>query len=79
LHPAGQALESDLRPETEPQPEFRRTLIRQRTELEARLLAHRSGWRVMDEIRLRRFELSLITVLEALGEPDPAEALIHRT
>jgi hypothetical protein len=75
MHPAGQTLTADKRPETDTPPEFRRALVRRRTELEAKLLAHRCDWRVLDEIRLRRLRRSLSAVLEALGEPDPAEAL----
>ena len=53
-----------------------RALIALRTELEAKLLAHRCGWQAMDDIRLKKLELALKAVLGELGQPDPAEALI---
>ena len=53
-------------------------LVRRRSELEAKLLAHRLGWRRLDEIRLRRTRHTLKSVLEALGQEDPAEALLRR-
>ena len=51
-------------------------LVALRTQLEAKLLAHRCGWQVMDDIRVKKLELALKAVLAELGSPDPAEALI---
>ena len=51
-------------------------LIALRTQLEAKLLAHRCGWQALDDIRVKRLELALKAVLAKLGSPDPAEALI---
>ena len=56
----------------------RRALVRRRTDLEAVLIAHRCGWRTLDEIRLTRTRRALASVLKSLGVPDPAEALIRR-
>lgn len=54
-------------------------LVRRRSILEAKLLAHRCGWLTLDEIRQRRLERSLRSVLSALGKKDPADRLIrHR-
>jgi len=54
-------------------------LVALRTQLEAKLLAHRCGWRTLDDIRVKKLELALQAVLAELGQPDPAEALIRRT
>ena len=54
-------------------------LVALRTQLEAKLLAHRCGWQVLDDIRVRKLELALKAVLAELGQPDPAEALISRS
>ena len=51
-------------------------LVALRTQLEAKLLAHRCGWQEMDDIRVKKLELALKAVLAELGAPDPAEALI---
>ena len=51
-------------------------LIALRTQLEAKLLAHRCGWQALDDIQVKRLELALKAVLAKLGSPDPAEALI---
>ena len=59
-----------------PAQDDRRTLVRRRTELEARLIAHRCGWRQLDEVRLQRLYRALASTLEALGDRDPAEMLI---
>ena len=63
--------------QTQPEKDDRRALVRRRTELEARLIAHRCGWRTLDDIRLRRVRRSLAGVLRALGAPDPAELLMQ--
>jgi hypothetical protein len=76
MQQTGKASEAALEQQSA-QPGFRRALVSRRTELEATLLAHQCGWRVLDEIRLRRVRLSLHSVLEALGTADPAEALIR--
>ncbi len=55
----------------------RLNLVRRRSTLEARLLAHRCGWRTLDDLRLRRLERSLKNVLKALGGNDPAVKLIR--
>lgn len=54
-------------------------LVELRTQLEAKLLAHRCSWQVLDDIRVRKLELALKAVLAELGQPDPAEALISRS
>ena len=51
-------------------------LVALRTQLEAKLLAHRCGWQEIDDIRVKKLELALKAVLAELGSPDPAEALI---
>ena len=38
-------------------------LIALRTQLEAKLLAHRCGWQALDDIRVKRLELALKAVL----------------
>ena len=53
-------------------------LVALRTQLEAKLLAHRCGWQALDDIRVKKLELALKAVLAELGQPDPAEALIRR-
>jgi hypothetical protein len=53
-------------------------LVALRTQLEAKLLAHRCGWRTLDDIRVKKLELALQAVLAELGQPDPAEELIRR-
>ena len=53
-------------------------LVALRTQLEAKLLAHRCGWQALDDIRVKKLELALQAVLAELGQPDPAEALIRR-
>lgn len=53
-------------------------LIALRSQLEAKLLAHRCGWQSLDDIRLRKLELALKAVLGELDQPDPAEALIRK-
>ena len=53
-------------------------LVALRTQLEAKLLAHRCGWQPLDDIRVRKLELALKAVLAELGQPDPAEELIRR-
>lgn len=53
-------------------------LIALRSQLEAKLLAHRCGWQRLDDIRVKKLELALKAVLVQLGQPDPAEALIGR-
>ena len=55
-----------------------KALVALRTELEAKLLAHRCGWQALDDIRVKKLELALKAVLAELGQPDPAEALIRR-
>lgn len=62
----------------EPEENDRRKLVRRRTELEARLIAHRCGWQILDDIGLKRTRRSLASVLKSLGAPDPAQALIRR-
>lgn len=57
----------------------RLALVRRRSVLEAKLLAHRCGWLALDDIHQRRLERSLRSVLGALGKKDPADSLIrHR-
>ena len=53
-------------------------LVALRTQLEAKLLAHRCGWQAMDDIRVKKLELALKAVLAEIGQPDPAEELIRR-
>ena len=53
-------------------------LVALRTQLEAKLLAHRCGWQALDDIRVKKLELALKAVLAELGQPDPAEELIRR-
>jgi hypothetical protein len=53
-------------------------LVALRTQLEAKLLAHRCGWQSLDDIRVKKLELALKAVLAELGQPDPAEALIRK-
>ena len=56
----------------------RRQLIRQRTELEARLLAYRCGWLSADEINIRKLKRALARVLGSLEGADPlAEELLR--
>ena len=66
------------RPATQDAPRTDNTLVTLRTQLEAKLLAHRCGWRTLDDIRVKKLELALTAVLAELGQPDPAEALIRR-
>ena len=54
-------------------------LVARRTQLEAKLLAHRCGWQALDDIRVKKLELALQAVLAELGQPDPAEGLIRRS
>ncbi len=56
----------------------RTELVQSRTELEARLLAYRCGWRKPDDIGVRKLERALGRILSELGNPDPAEALIRK-
>lgn len=72
-----QAIVSDF--ETQPAAgSGHRALVKTRTELEAKLLAYRCGWQKLDDIRVRKLERSLRIVLNELGSPDPAEALIRK-
>ena len=48
----------------------RRTLIRRRTDLEAKLLAWRSGWIDLDELRVRKLQRELHAVLTELQTKD---------
>ena len=54
-----------------------RALVALRTQLEAKLLAHRCGWQTADDLRVKKLELALKAVLGELGQPDPADALIR--
>ncbi len=66
-------------PQPETQERGQRPLIRRRTELEAKLLAWRSGWIRLDELRIRKLEKELEAVLAGLPDQDPlAQALIRR-
>jgi hypothetical protein len=54
-------------------------LVGRRTELEAKLLAHRCGWLASDEIKVRKLERALAEVLAEIGRDDPmARRLISR-
>ncbi len=66
------------RTDTQDAPRQDGALIALRTQLEAKLLAHRCGWQTLDDIRIKKLELALKAVLAELGQPDPAEALIRR-
>lgn len=54
------------------------SLVALRTQLEAKLLAHRCGWQSLDDIRVKKLELALKAVLAEIGHRDPAEALIRK-
>lgn len=45
--------------------------VRRRTEIEAKLLAYRSGWLPSDEIRIRKLTRELSEVLDYIGAADP--------
>ena len=47
-----------------------RQAIRLRTNLEAKLLAYRSGWLPFDEIKIRKLERELQIVLSVIGNED---------
>ena len=47
------------------------TAVRRRTEIEAKLLAYRSGWLPSDEIRIRKLTRELSEVLDYIGAADP--------
>lgn len=61
-----------------PDPRQHMALVALRSQLEAKLLAHRCGWQALDDIRVKKLELALKAVLAELGQPDPAEALIRK-
>ena len=64
--------------DTQPTPQQGAALVALRSQLEAKLLAHRCGWQSLDDIRVKKLELALKAVLAELGQPDPAEALIRK-
>ncbi len=60
-----------------PQQPSNDALIQRRTELEARLLAYRCGWRAHDEMQVVRLTRALARVLDELGQEDrQARALV---
>lgn len=60
-----------MQPDRQTEREIPTNAIRRRTELEAKLLAYRCGWLARDEIRIRKLERALLTVLAAIGRDDP--------
>jgi hypothetical protein len=63
----------------QPDPRQHAALVALRSQLEAKLLAHRCGWQSLDDIRVKKLELALKAVLAELGQPDPAEVLIRKS
>jgi len=53
-----------------------RVLKRRRTALEAKLLAYRLGWLAGDDVRVRRLQRDLKTVLSLLPEGDSMAAAL---
>jgi hypothetical protein len=48
----------------------RNAVVRQRSELEAKLLAYRCGWLARDEIKIRKLQRELDQILKQIGTDD---------